>query len=64
MKLYDKELYDNQYEGSIRSASSFLSKLFGDYMPPSIIDFGYGVGSWLYASEKLGVKKLTGLDGE
>jgi SAM-dependent methyltransferase len=60
---YDEQFYKDQYEGSIRSATRFLSLLFDDYRPASVIDFGCGVGSWLYAAEKLGVGSLIGLDG-
>ena len=64
MDIYDKKFYKNQYKGSIRSAEKYLSKLFADFTPSSIVDFGCGVGSWLYAAEKLGVKQLVGLDGD
>lgn len=64
MTVYDEDFYARQYEGSIRSATKFLSRLFDDYRPSSIIDFGCGVGSWLYAAEQLGVDQLAGLDGE
>jgi len=63
MKAYDKKFYDSQYEGSIRSASKYLSHLFRCYRPSSIVDFGCGIGSWLYAAERLGVDRLIGLDG-
>lgn len=64
MNLYDEDFYKKQFGGSVKSAEKFLSKLFGDYKPSSVIDFGCGVGSWLYAAEKLGVTTLVGLDGE
>lgn len=60
---YNKEYYDSQFGGSIRSATVFLEYLFKYYTPGSIVDFGCGVGSWLSIAEKLGVKKLVGLDG-
>ncbi|MBQ0785026.1 MAG: hypothetical protein KBT66_12390, partial [Amphritea sp.] len=64
MEQYDEKFYHSQYEGSVRSATKFLTKLFSNYKPKSVMDFGCGIGSWLYAAENLGVKKLVGLDGE
>ena len=61
---YNKEYYNRQFEGSIRSATVFLEYLFKYYTPGSIVDFGCGVCSWLSVAEKLGVKKLVGLDGD
>jgi len=61
--LYDKGFYEEQYRGSIRSADIFLSYLFSYYKPESMVDFGCGVGSWLFSAEKLGVHSLMGLDG-
>lgn len=63
MILYDKTFYDSQYKGSISSAEIMLKLLFNYWSPNSIIDFGCGVGSWLYAAEKLGVTSLYGVDG-
>ncbi len=64
MDVYDHKFYENQYKGSIRSAEKYLAKLFSDFTPNSVVDFGCGVGSWLYAAENLGVKNLLGLDGD
>ncbi|WP_170167441.1 TylF/MycF/NovP-related O-methyltransferase [Amphritea balenae] len=64
MGHYDNEFYDVQYQGSMRSAGKLLSKLFSDFKPKSVVDFGCGIGSWLCVAESLGVNNLVGLDGE
>ncbi len=63
MQQYDANFYQGQYQGSVRSALKYLSHLFAHYQPSSVVDFGCGVGSWLYAAGELGVESLTGLDG-
>ncbi len=63
-QMYDKNFYDNQVDGSVKSGLIILEYLFQFFKPKSMIDFGCGRGSWLYAAEKLGVERLVGLDGD
>ena len=61
--LYDRNFYQDQSSGSIRSARIVLSHLFEYYQPDSVVDVGCGIGAWLVAAQELGCSKLIGLDG-
>lgn len=47
--------------GSAKRMVDFIYELF---RPTSVVDFGCGVGNFLYAFKELGVKSVLGLDGE
>jgi len=64
VKFYDEGFYDSQADGSLRSANEILRLLWKIYSPSSVVDFGCGKGTWLYAAEILGVKRLKGFDGD
>jgi hypothetical protein len=63
VKLYNSEYYDEQNEGSKRSAKAILGILYRIYHPNSVVDFGCGRGVWLSVAESLGSQILQGLDG-
>ena len=61
---YPKTFYDNQVNGSLRSAEVILGLIWQISQPRSVIDVGCGRGAWLAVAERLGANVLTGLDGE
>lgn len=62
---YDKGFYQDQQDGSSRSAAIIIPKIFEIYSPASVLDIGCGVGTWLKVfKEKHGVKEVCGVDGE
>ncbi|MDY6806236.1 MAG: methyltransferase domain-containing protein, partial [Cyanobacteriota bacterium] len=63
-KLYDKEFYENQQQGSIRSARVVVGKIMNLIQPKSVVDIGCGVGTWLSVFEECGVSDYLGVDGE
>lgn len=62
-KKYKTGFYASLTDGSVRSASIILSRLFDIYKPQSVADFGCGHGAWLQAAGQLGCKQLQGFDG-
>ncbi len=60
---YTDAFYDKQVKVSLRSAGLMLQRLSALWRPGSVVDAGCGRGTWLHAWERLGVEKLTGLDG-
>ena len=62
-KIYTETFYENQVDGSIKSANKLLSILYDIYTPESVLDIGCGRGAWLASCEKLGSRKLVGIDG-
>ena len=62
-KLYNKEFYENQAQGSSQSADFFASYLQGVFKSKSVVDFGCGHGAWLSAFGRNGADKLLGFDG-
>lgn len=60
---YDDSFYNNQVEGSLRSANKLLAIVYNIFIPESVLDIGCGRGAWLATCEKLGSIKLTGIDG-
>ena len=62
-KIYTETFYDNQVEGSMKSANRLLSILYNIYTPDSVLDIGCGRGAWLATCENLGSRKLVGIDG-
>lgn len=60
---YSTTFYEQQQEGSLRSARRVLPHLIELVKPRSIVDVGCGVGTWLKAASELGVRDIAGLDG-
>ena len=63
MMLYSTTFYEQQQDGSLRSARRVLPHLVEMVHPRSIVDVGCGVGTWLKAASELGVRDVAGLDG-
>ncbi len=61
---YTSRFYDNQSEGSLRSARTVVPIVMEMIRPKSVVDVGCGVGTWLRAFSENGVEKVLGLDGD
>jgi 2-polyprenyl-3-methyl-5-hydroxy-6-metoxy-1,4-benzoquinol methylase len=60
---YTTAFYEQQSDGSIRSARRVLPHLLEIVSPKSIVDVGCGVGTWLAAARELGIDDVLGVDG-
>lgn len=60
--FYDKHFYDQICTGSSSSAKKLVPYLIDNLKPSSVIDFGCGIGTWLYEFKKNGCS-VFGLDG-
>lgn len=61
---YPRRFYEQQQEGSFRSALRLLPHVFDLLSPRSVVDVGCGVGTWLTAAADLGVREVFGIDGD
>lgn len=67
--MYDKEFYNEQKDGSIKSAEiiiPYLLESLKEFSIKKVVDFGCGVGGWLSViNENMGGEavKILGLDG-
>lgn len=62
--LYNQQFYENQQQGSIKSAQVVVPMIINLIQPKSVVDVGCGVGSWLSVFADCGVDDYLGLDGE
>lgn len=62
--LYDLSFYLNNRYGSVTSAQQILYVVFQQEEHSSVVDFGCGTGTWLWAAGRLGSTELLGIDGE
>lgn len=60
---YDRNFYQRQQDGSLRSARRVLPHVLQLVQPRSIVDVGCGVGTWLKAANELGIEDVAGIDG-
>jgi len=63
-RLYDREFYAAQFEGSLLSARKVVPKiieLIGS--PARVLDVGCGTGAWLSVFLEHGVPHVAGIDG-
>jgi cyclopropane fatty-acyl-phospholipid synthase-like methyltransferase len=63
--VYNAEFYNNQQDGSYKSAKIILPLLL-KILPPvnSAVDFGCGTGTWLAVLKELGINEIKGYDGK
>jgi SAM-dependent methyltransferase len=61
--LFTSAYFDYSNESRRQSAKLVLAPIFDVFQPESILDVGCGEGAWLDEAEKLGAKKLWGVDG-
>lgn len=59
--LYTTEFFARQSPGALRSALQIVPVIFEVVRPASVVDFGCGVGAWLSAFDRHGVR-IYGLD--
>jgi SAM-dependent methyltransferase len=62
--IYDDIFYERHRYGSLISAVRVLKKLLPVFKASSMVDFGCGTGTWLYAAKCLGVSEVLGIDGD
>lgn len=62
--IYNLYFYDNNRYYSFISAKEVFKIILPVLLPSSIIDFGCGTGTWLYASKAYGIKRVLGIDGD
>jgi SAM-dependent methyltransferase len=60
---YNKAFYDNQSDGSQRSAAVVVPLMLELFKVESVIDVGCGVGTWLQVFAENGVPDYLGVDG-
>lgn len=60
---YKRKFYEDQIEGSLRSAEEVVPVIIDMVKPRSVVDVGCGVGTWLSVFLKHGVEDVLGLDG-
>lgn len=56
--VYNDYFYDQQSEGSLRSARWVVPHIVNLYKPNSIADIGGGVGTWCRAFEECGIQAI------
>lgn len=61
--IYDSAFYDDQEQGSLRSARIVLGELRQWIQPKRVLDIGCGLGTWLSAAVEQGAEEVLGLDG-
>lgn len=60
---YDLDFYMHNRYGSVHSAVQILSLLFPCIPHRSVVDFGCGIGTWLWVAQSFGAEEILGLDG-
>jgi SAM-dependent methyltransferase len=63
MSDYSQEFYADLDAGAASSAERIVPMLMEMVDPPSVFDFGCGLGQWLGAFKRAGVPDVHGLDG-
>jgi SAM-dependent methyltransferase len=64
MKKYPAKFYDEQAEGSKRSAEEIVPLVLELLEPESVVDVGCGTGAWLSVFAEAGIKDILGIDGD
>lgn len=61
---YTVQFYEDQKEGSLRSAREVVPLVMELLRPRSVVDVGCGVGTWLSVFTEHGVRDIAGVDGD
>jgi len=61
---YGRTFYSKHEDGSARSADIVVPILLSIFPASSVIDIGCGIGAWLRAFERNGIKDFMGIDGD
>ena len=62
-RIYSDSFFDEQRDGSLRSAQRILPIVMNLVIPASVIDVGCGVGTWLATANRFGISDYLGIDG-
>lgn len=62
--IYSESFYKSRNTDTKKSAEIILELLFRFFHPKSMVDFGCGVGTWLYVGKNLGVQEILGIEGD
>lgn len=62
--VYNKAFFDDQQDGSVRSAKAVWPVVFEYVSPKSVLDIGCGVGTWLSVLNDFNIEDCFGLDGD
>lgn len=62
--VYSNDFYLQFREKKLNSAKEILPIIFELVNPKSLIDIGCGTGDWLSIAKNLGIKEITGIDGD
>ncbi|QDI82177.1 class I SAM-dependent methyltransferase [Methylorubrum populi] len=61
---YGVQFFDDQVDGSLKSARIIAPWLVNLVGPKTVIDVGCGLGTWACAFKESGVERVTGIDGD
>jgi cyclopropane fatty-acyl-phospholipid synthase-like methyltransferase len=61
---YTEDFYQNQKQGSRRSAEQIVPLVLELVQPRSIVDIGCGLGTWLAVFIQHGIVDVLGVDGD
>jgi len=61
---YSESFFEDQQDGSARSAQVVVPIVLSLFPCRSVVDFGCGVGGWLKEFERYGVSDYLGVDGD
>ena len=62
--MYSADNYARLGAGPRQSAEQIVPLIMDLFRPTSVVDLGCGQGSWLAEFSELGVKRITGVDGD
>lgn len=61
---YKEEFFNLHLKNSLSSAENIIPVVSAYFKPSSVIDIGCGTGAWLKIWNDMGVRDITGVDGE
>jgi SAM-dependent methyltransferase len=64
IKKYSAKFYNEQRDGSRRSAQEIVPLVLELLKPKSVVDIGCGIGTWLAVFAESGITDYLGIDGD
>ena len=61
---YSTSYFEQSLRGCVEAGRLILRQVLENHQVGSLLDIGCGIGTWLRAAGELGIKDLTGLDGQ